>query len=160
MTDAPGRPTPLSQQAAGQAGQFDGTSLVFLAGGSDTGVAPGKMSGTANAGNTGFTLPRGATGFFVPKDDPLSRTDLPAFRTALYVAARVVEGQVGEVEVQEYPRTFHTASVADRTGESVVLCHAHLPWVAFAQERRNWSREEFLPLLHGPPLSLKRASWF
>ncbi|MEV6393447.1 hypothetical protein AB0M39_01445 [Streptomyces sp. NPDC051907] len=97
-----------------------------------------------NEGNSGFTLPRGATGFFVPKDGPLPETDLRAFRTALYAAARLAEGQVGEMEGQEYPRSFHTASVVDRTGESVILCHAHYPWIAFAEERRNWYEEEFL----------------
>ncbi|MGW1116458.1 hypothetical protein ACWD5B_05010 [Streptomyces tanashiensis] len=96
-------------------------------------------------GNTSFILPRGATGCFRPEDGPLPEADLRAFRTALYAAARVAEGQVGEIEVQEYPRTFHTASVIDRTNESVVLCHAHHPWIAFAQERRNWYAEEFLP---------------
>ncbi|MEV5731551.1 hypothetical protein AB0N50_38450 [Streptomyces pharetrae] len=109
------------------------------------GLAPGKMSDMGNEGNTGFTLPRGATGFFVPKDGPLPETDLRAFRAALYAAARVVEGQVGEIEGREYPRTFHTASVVNRTGECVILCHAHHPWIAFAQERRNWYAEEFLP---------------
>ncbi|MEU0098409.1 hypothetical protein [Streptomyces sp. NPDC006267] len=109
------------------------------------GLAPGKMSGMAIEGNTGFTLPRGATGFFLPKDGPLPETDLRPFRAALYAAARIVEGQVGEIENQEYPLTFHTASVVDRTGESVILCHAHHPWIAFAQERRNWYSEEFLP---------------
>jgi hypothetical protein len=93
------------------------------------------MSDMGNEGNTGFTLPRGATGFFVPKDGPLPETDLRAFRAALYAAARVVEGQVGEIEGREYPRTFHTASVVTRTGECVILCHAHHPWIAFAQER-------------------------
>ncbi|MFE5589629.1 hypothetical protein [Streptomyces sp. NPDC056549] len=103
------------------------------------------MSAMIDEGNTGFTLPRGATGFFVPGDGPLPQSDLRVFRTALYVAARAAEGQVGEIEVQEYPRTFHTASVIDRTGESVILYHAHHPWIAFAQERRNWYAEEFLP---------------
>ncbi|MDX3496807.1 hypothetical protein ACKI1I_23385 [Streptomyces turgidiscabies] len=103
------------------------------------------MSDMVNGGNTSFTLPRGATGFFLPKDGPLPDTDVRAFRAALYAAARVVEGQVGEFEGQEYPLTFHTASIVDRTGESVILCHAHHPWIAFAQERRNWYGEEFLP---------------
>ncbi|MEV7796943.1 hypothetical protein AB0O68_34045 [Streptomyces sp. NPDC087512] len=97
-----------------------------------------------DGGNTRFTLPRGATGFFIPKDGPLPQTDVRGFRTALYAAARVIGGQVGEFEGQEHPLSFHTASVVARTGESVVLCHAHLPWVAFARERRNWYREEFL----------------
>ncbi|MEV0449201.1 hypothetical protein [Streptomyces sp. NPDC050600] len=99
-----------------------------------------------NEGNTGLALPRGATGFFVPKDGPVPETDLRAFRGALHAAARAVGGQVGEIQVQEYPVTFHTASVVDRTRERVVLCHAHHPWIAFAQERRTWYAEEFAPI--------------
>ncbi|MEU3693143.1 hypothetical protein [Streptomyces narbonensis] len=81
----------------------------------------------------------------MPKDGPLPVTDLRPFWTALYATARVIEGQVGEIEEQEYARTFHTASIVDPTSESVILCHAHHPWIAFAQERRNWYAEEFLP---------------
>ncbi|MEU6106395.1 hypothetical protein [Streptomyces flaveolus] len=51
---------------------------------------------------------------------------------------------MGEVEEQAYPRTFHTAAVLAGTTEHVVLCHAHHPWIAFAQERRDWYTEEFL----------------
>lgn len=69
------------------------------------------MSGMVTEGNTGFTLPRGATGFFVPKDGPLPKTGLRALRAALYAAARGIGGQVGEIEGQEYPLSFHTASV-------------------------------------------------
>ncbi|MEU8779298.1 hypothetical protein [Streptomyces sp. NPDC048606] len=97
-----------------------------------------------NEGNTDLALLRGATGYFVPADGPLPDTDLRAFRSALIAAARVGAGHVGEMEVQAYPRTFHTASVVDRTGESVVLCHVHHPWIAFAQERRNWYAEQFI----------------
>ncbi|MFF7095004.1 hypothetical protein ACFY9A_21805 [Streptomyces rubradiris] len=92
-----------------------------------------------------FPLPRGATGFLGPVDaGPLPETDLRTFRTALYEAARIAGGTVGEVEERTHPRTFHTASVLDRAGETVVLCHAHHPWIAFAPERRNWYDEEFL----------------
>ncbi|MEH0517379.1 MULTISPECIES: hypothetical protein [unclassified Streptomyces] len=91
-----------------------------------------------------FTLPRGATGFVRPKDGPLPETDRRTFRAALYAAARAAGGQVGEMEEQTYPRTFHTASVIGGTGECVVLCHAHHPWIAFVQERRDWYTEEFL----------------
>lgn len=108
------------------------------------GFRTGQDERMANEGNTGFTLPRGATGFFAPEDGPLPDTDLRAFRTALFAAARVAGGQVGDIEGQQYPSTFHTASVVDRTGESIILCHAHHPWIAFAQERRNWYSEEFL----------------
>ncbi|WP_189815028.1 hypothetical protein [Streptomyces olivaceoviridis] len=96
-----------------------------------------------NDGSTGFTLPRGATGFFVPEDGPLPETDVRAFRTALHAAARIAGGKVGELEEKAYPRSFHVASIIDHTGESVILCHAHHPWIAFAQERRDWYREEF-----------------
>ncbi|WBO61775.1 hypothetical protein [Streptomyces camelliae] len=51
---------------------------------------------------------------------------------------------MGELEEQAYPRTFHTATVIVGTGESVILCHAYHPWIAFAQERRDWYSEEFL----------------
>ncbi|MFI8194272.1 hypothetical protein ACIF8T_37025 [Streptomyces sp. NPDC085946] len=71
-------------------------------------------------------------------------TDPSAFRTALYAAARAAGGTVGGWERQAYPRSFHTATVLDGTGEWVVLCHAHHPWVAFARERRDWYTEEFL----------------
>ncbi|MEU5216976.1 hypothetical protein AB0G79_12385 [Streptomyces sp. NPDC020807] len=95
-------------------------------------------------GSPRFTLPRGATGFFVPEDGPLPASDVRAFRTALHAAARATGGEVGGIEAQGYPRTFHIATVLGRTGETVVLCHAHHPWIAFAGERRDWYREEFL----------------
>ncbi|MEE1752827.1 hypothetical protein [Streptomyces sp. SP18CS02] len=94
--------------------------------------------------NAKCVLPRGATGFFRPSDGPLPETDLATFRTALYAAARAAGGTVGELEKQSYPCTFHTATVVDGSGEFIILCHAHLPWIAFAQERRNWYTEEFL----------------
>lgn len=94
--------------------------------------------------NAGFRLPRGAAGFYRPKDGPLSETDLRAFRDALYAAARAAGGKAGQTESQAYPRTFHTASVVDGTGEHIILCHAYHPWIAFAQERRDWYSEEFV----------------
>ncbi|WP_405450670.1 hypothetical protein OG350_27160 [Streptomyces achromogenes] len=94
---------------------------------------------------TDFPLPRGATGFPGPDDTaPLPETGLRTFRTALYTAARIAGGTVGEVEEQSRPRSFHLASVLGRAGETVVLCHAHHPWIAFAPERRNWYDDEFL----------------
>ncbi|MFF8833255.1 hypothetical protein [Streptomyces sp. NPDC015131] len=88
-------------------------------------------------GDGGFTLPRGATGFCRPKDGPLPETELRAFRAALYAAARVAGGTVGELEERVYPRTYHIATVVGHDGESVVLCHAHHPWVAFADVHRD-----------------------
>ncbi|MFI0820417.1 hypothetical protein ACH4TX_29635 [Streptomyces sp. NPDC021098] len=85
-----------------------------------------------------FPLQRGATGFFRPQDGPLPETGLRTFRTALYLAARAAGGHVGEVEEQKYPRTFHTASIIRGDDEPVVLCHAHYPWIAFAEKRLDW----------------------
>ncbi|WP_037835110.1 hypothetical protein [Streptomyces sp. NRRL S-481] len=98
----------------------------------------------ATDGDSAFTLPRGATGFFRLKDGPIPETDQRTFRTALYAAARAAEGHAGEIEEQTYPRTFHTATVTKGTGEWVILCHANYPWIAFARERREWYTEEFL----------------
>ncbi|MEU9353590.1 hypothetical protein AB0D65_22045 [Streptomyces griseoloalbus] len=97
-----------------------------------------------NDENPGFTIPRGATGFFRPMDGPLPETDLPTFRTALYAAARAAGGNVGQLKRRAYPHTFHTATVIDGTREYVILCHAHHRWIAFAQERRGWYSEQFL----------------
>ncbi|WP_097222724.1 MULTISPECIES: hypothetical protein [unclassified Streptomyces] len=91
-----------------------------------------------------FVLPRGATGFFQPKDGPVPEVDQRTFRAALYAAARAAEGRVGQVEEQTYPRTFHTATVVASAGEHVVLCHAHHPWIAFAEELRDGYTDEFL----------------
>ncbi|MGW8696436.1 hypothetical protein ACWGOK_05760 [Streptomyces eurythermus] len=103
------------------------------------------MAGQDEAMAKDFPLPRGATGFLSPDDaGPLPETDSRTFRTALYTAARIAGGTVGEVEEQSRPRSFHLGSVLDRAGETVVLCHAHHPWIAFAPERRNWYDEEFL----------------
>ncbi|MFI0263082.1 hypothetical protein ACH4OW_29110 [Streptomyces sp. NPDC017056] len=107
-------------------------------------MADDETSPLISDGDTGFTLPRGATGFFRPKDGPLPQTDVRAFRAALHAAARAAGGTVGNVEERTYPRTFHTATVTGRAGESVVLCHAHHPWIAFTPERRYWYGEEFL----------------
>ncbi|WP_441947296.1 hypothetical protein [Nocardia sp. 2TAF39] len=104
---------------------------------------------------TRFTLPRGATGFFRSKDGPLPETDLRAFRTALYAAARKAGGEVGEVEERAYPRTFHTAPIVEHEGETIVLCHAYHPWIAFSQERRHCSEDEFVV---PPPWALIFAS--
>ncbi|MFG3721413.1 hypothetical protein ACGF8D_26800 [Streptomyces massasporeus] len=91
-----------------------------------------------------FVLPRGATGFFQPKDGPLPEVGRRMFRAALYAAARAATGRVGQVEEQACPRTFHTGTVITSAGEHVVLCHAHRPWIAFAEELRDWYTDEFL----------------
>ena len=91
-----------------------------------------------------FVLPRAATGFYRPKDGPPPTTDLRTFRTGLHAVARAVGGRVGELEEVSYPRTFHLASIVEHTGESVVLCHAHHPWIAITDVRREWYTDQFL----------------
>ncbi|MDX3549408.1 hypothetical protein PV729_09895 [Streptomyces europaeiscabiei] len=91
-----------------------------------------------------FTLPPGATDFFQMKPGPFPETGRRAFRTALYAAARAANGQVGEIGEQACPRTFHTASVTHDAAYFVVLCHAHHPWIAFTQERRDWYTDKFV----------------
>ncbi|WP_251019855.1 hypothetical protein [Streptomyces sp. ISL-11] len=62
------------------------------------------------------------------------------------------------MEEQRYPRTFHTASVIHGGGESVVLCHAHHPWIAFTEDRGNGFMHDFVP---PPPWShVFRSSGF
>lgn len=90
-----------------------------------------------------FQLYRGATGFRGAKDDPLPETDLRAFRAAWHAAARLADGQTGAFVRQAYPRSFHTATVAERNGTRVVLCHAHLPLVAFAADQWQGHTVEF-----------------
>lgn len=109
----------------------------------DSGVGLWQNDHMAVDGDAAFALPLGATGFFRSKDGPPPETDQRTFRAALYAAARAAKGCVGEVEEQAYPRTFHTATVIESTGEYAILCHAHHPWIAFAQERRDWYTEEF-----------------
>jgi len=90
-----------------------------------------------------FQLGRGATGFRGAKDDPLPETDLQAFRAAWHTAARLADGQAGDFVRQTYPRSFHTATVAERNGTHVVLCHSHLPLVAFAADQCQGHAVEF-----------------
>jgi hypothetical protein len=144
-------PSPLARPTLARPTTREGRSLGELhkaaaqsIGETSAGFLLGRMSHMAMDKDAAFTLPRGATGFVQPKDGPLPETDQRTFRAALYAAARAARGQVGEIEEQTYPRTFHTATVIAGTGECVILCHAYHPWIAFAQERRDWYTEEFL----------------
>ena len=91
-----------------------------------------------------FRLDKGATGFRGAKDDPLPETDLQAFRAAWYTGARLAGGKPGELVRRTYSGSFHTATVHHRDGTQVVLCHAHLPLVAFAADQRQGCLDEFL----------------
>jgi hypothetical protein len=90
-----------------------------------------------------FRLEKGATSFHDPKDSPLPKTDVRALRSAWHTAARLARGQVGEFAEQKYPQTFHNATVTNRDGLHVILCHAHFPLVAFVADQQYWYVDEF-----------------
>jgi len=56
----------------------------------------------------------------------------------------MTSGQPGELDEQRYPATFHTATIIDRHGLHVILCHAHYPLLAFVSGRRDWYTTEFV----------------
>ncbi|MDN3025432.1 hypothetical protein [Streptomyces sp. S.PB5] len=87
--------------------------------------------------------PRGATGCWDGGDEPLPDTDIGLFRTACWEAARRVRGRVEEVSLPGGVRSFHVAALVGHGDPHVVVCHAHLPSVAFLGE----------PPVPGRPLS-------
>ncbi|GAA3154321.1 hypothetical protein [Streptomyces echinatus] len=76
-------------------------------------------------------LERGATGFRGPGDARVPETDATLFRSACWNAARGIGGRVSEPARAE-ASSFHWVIVTSRAAPYVVLCHAHLPIVAFA----------------------------
>lgn len=81
-------------------------------------------------------LPRGATGFSNYTDPPLPDTDVRAFRGACFAAAREATGRVLEYQPPaDLYHTFHTTVIAQDWDipTIAVLCHVHLPLVAFAE---------------------------
>jgi hypothetical protein len=95
--------------------------------------------------------PRGATGFRGAGDEPLQDIDLALFRSACWEAARRIRGRAADVPLPGAVRTFHASALVGRGGGHVVVCHAHLPVVAFLDE----------PPMAGRPLSgfVDRPSW-
>ncbi|MCP9986382.1 hypothetical protein LUX01_06410 [Streptomyces sudanensis] len=79
-------------------------------------------------------LDRGATGFCGPGGEPANETDLTLFRSACWEAARRIGGRVGELPPAG-ASSFHSAAITSRAEGLVVLCHAHLPVVAFTELR-------------------------
>lgn len=77
-------------------------------------------------------LDRGATGFCGPGDKPANETDLTTFRSACWEAARRLGGRVGELP-SAGAASFHSVTITSRAEEYFVLCHAHLPVVAFTE---------------------------
>jgi hypothetical protein len=87
-------------------------------------------------------LERGATGFWDYGGEPAPEIDLSLLRSACREAARRIGGRVGEV-VRAETSSFHSVTVTGRVKTPVVLCHAHLPVIAFAG----------VPPVPGQPLS-------
>jgi len=87
-------------------------------------------------------LDRGATGFCGQGDKLANESDLTLFRSACWDAARRIGGRVGEL-TPAGASSFHSATITSRAEEHVVLCHAHLPVVAFTE----------LPPVPGQPLA-------
>ncbi|MFC7259402.1 hypothetical protein [Streptomyces lutosisoli] len=75
-------------------------------------------------------LVRGATGFWGGSDEPLAPTDMASFRSACFEAARGIGARVDELAFAGVS-SFHAVTVAGRGASLVVLCHDHLPVVAF-----------------------------
>ncbi|WP_424887296.1 hypothetical protein [Streptomyces sp. XH2] len=90
-----------------------------------------------------FRLERGATGFLDRNDPPAPSTDPSACRAAWYAAARAAGGQVEDFTEQQYPQSFHSATLSGRNGAHTALFHAHHPLIAFVGDRRYWYTDEF-----------------
>ncbi|MFD6274539.1 hypothetical protein ACFWFI_02960 [Streptomyces sp. NPDC060209] len=96
--------------------------------------------------STGQTLPDlalGVTGFRDWSDPPLPSTDPRTCCAAWYAAAQTAGGQVEDFKEQEYPQTFHSATISDRDGPHIALFHAHYPLLAFVGDWRYWYTDEF-----------------
>jgi len=60
----------------------------------------------------------------------LPSTDVTAFRAACFAAVRHLGGHVDQVQSIDVA-SFHTATITDHRTRHVVLCHRHLPVIAF-----------------------------
>lgn len=91
-----------------------------------------------------FRLERGVTGFHGRNDPPPPDTDPKECRSAWYAAARSAKGEVGDFTEQEYPQSFHVATIDDRRGTHIALFHAHYPLIAFVGDQLYVYRTEFI----------------
>lgn len=74
---------------------------------------------------------RGASGFRGPDGhEPLGSTDRAAFRRACFETARGIGARVAEPPLAGVA-AFHAITLTTRAASHTVLCHAHLPVVAF-----------------------------
>lgn len=78
-------------------------------------------------------LERGATGF-AGRDEVLPAVDVRLFKAGCHAVARAAGGAVERIAEREYPSSFHSATIATRTGAVRMLCHATHPWIAFVED--------------------------
>ncbi|PIB11412.1 hypothetical protein B1C81_04245 [Streptomyces sp. HG99] len=62
--------------------------------------------------------------------EPLPQTDLASFRSACFEATRGIGARTEELAFAG-ASSFHAVTIAGRAGSHAVLCHDHLPLVAF-----------------------------
>lgn len=74
---------------------------------------------------------RGASGFRGPDEhEPFPSTDPALFRTACFEAARRIGARVTALPLPGAP-SFYAVTLTTRAASHTVLCHVHLPVVAF-----------------------------
>ncbi|WP_059010282.1 hypothetical protein [Streptomyces specialis] len=102
-------------------------------------------------------LPAGVTGFREAGAPELPETDLRRFTGACHAAARAASLDVREVAEARPYTTYYTASLTSVRGDHIiVVCHRHVPWVAFAApDDRVALRERFL----SPPQWADQFTW-
>ncbi|KJK56661.1 hypothetical protein UK12_21355 [Saccharothrix sp. ST-888] len=91
---------------------------------------------------------KGATGFWTSGRRPLPETDLSAFRSACFAAARRVHGQVAD-ETGPAAASFRSVGITEDGRVRGVLCHVRLPYVAFVSG--SLRPGEPLPSFGDPP---------
>jgi hypothetical protein len=84
-------------------------------------------------------LLRGITGFRDVGDEPLPASDLGAFRTHCFTAARLLSGRVSRIEFpsSHTSNNFASSVLELRDGLVAVVLNAHFPVIGFAEPLRE-----------------------
>ncbi|TDC80426.1 hypothetical protein [Streptomyces hainanensis] len=84
-------------------------------------------------------------------------TDPRPLRTAQHEVARAATVTVSDVVEAGLHQTYHSVTVSSCAAREVtVLCHRHLPWVAFADPGRH---QAFTPWFVQPPPWAEHFTW-